>query len=381
MNILHVIDSEGMYGAEIVVLNLLEAQARTGHHPSLLSLGNTGVGQKAIESEASSRGVDTCALRFKNGFNIRGSLRIVEHAKTLNTKLVHSHGYKSDILLGILPRKRRDFPILSTLHGWTSTSVLSKMWLYESMQAIMLKRLDKVVAVSTSIEKRRRLKCLHVEPVIIHNGIPRLNFEGRSFSSEITHCSEQYRNGLRIISIGRLSAEKGFDVLIRAIAILVTKEINVGLALVGDGPELSALKQLAEDEKIGNRVFFPGYLDKAFRFIPDFHLFVLPSYTEGLPITLLEAMQAGVPIVATNVGEVPIVLGSGEFGRIVEPGDPMQLAQAVAEIWENMNEAKNKAGRAKTAAIRQFGTDRMAQQYDSLYEELISQKVQEVAHK
>ena len=372
MRIVHVIDSEGMYGAEVVVLNLIEAQRAAGHRSSLLSLGGIGTSQKQIELEALKRDLDVRALRFRDGINIRGALTILAHARQLDAQVIHSHGYKSDILLGIIPRNYRRIPVLSTLHGWTSTSICSKIWLYETLQALMATTLDRVVAVSARIQEQRRLRMFGVKPVIVNNGIPILDFTGGEPWARLPHLPDHRKRGWKIISVGRLSPEKGFAVLIEAIGRVTVRGTNISLVLVGDGPEATALKRAAERARVADRVFLTGYREKAYRFIPDFDLFVLPSFSEGSPITLLEAMQAGVPILATSVGEIPRLLDYGNLGRLVEPRDPAVLAKALIEIFGNINEARQKASQAKETAIREYSLMRTAERYIALYKEIVS---------
>ncbi|HQI75022.1 MAG TPA: glycosyltransferase [Candidatus Latescibacteria bacterium] len=372
MKIVHVIDSEGMYGAEAVVLNLMDAQQAMGHRPSLLSLGGIGVAEKGIEIEASKRGLAVCVLRFHNGLNIKGAFRILEQVEDLGAEVIHSHGYKSDILLGIVPRNYRRVPVLSTLHGATSTSICSKMWLYEKAQTLMLTRLDKIVAVSARIQELRLLKLFGVKPVLINNGIPLLDFESDGLRCELAQSSDYFKRERRILSIGRLSPEKGFDVLIESIGVVTSRGMSVSLVVIGNGSAATSLKRIAEKAKVADRIHLIGYKERAYRFIPDFDLFVLPSFSEGSPITLLEAMQAGVPIVATRVGEIPRVLGYGRLGRLVAPGDPVVLADALMEVLGNIGEARIRAAQAKETVIREYNASMTAQRYVALYEELVS---------
>src|SRR4030042_1785419 len=101
MRILHAIDSDGLYGAEMVLLCLMESQKQMGLHPMLLSLGDTAVGPKEIDIEAKERGLNVFPLRFQKGLNIKGAFKILELAWSLESQIIHSHGYKANILLGI----------------------------------------------------------------------------------------------------------------------------------------------------------------------------------------------------------------------------------------------------------------------------------------
>jgi len=374
MRILHVIDSGGFYGAEVVTLNLMEAQEKLGIHPTLLSIGDTGVGPKEIEIEAKKRGLETQILRFRNGLNLKGSMMILNYARKLRSEIIHSHGYKSNILLGIIPRRFRRMPVIATLHGWTSRRFFTKIWVYEWIDALAMKNLDRVVAVSSAVEKNIRMKSVGIHPVVINNGLPRLGFENDSFYRECPEISEKCKGKFKIISIGRLSPEKGFNILIQAMARLVSQGVDASLVLVGDGSERDSLSDLAKKENLSDRVHFIGYRDKAFNLIPYFDVFVLSSYSEGLPITLLEAMQAGVPVVTTSVGEIPEVLGAGQFGTLVATGDPGVLAKALEDVYTNRGGAKLRAIAARDRVLTKYSVEKMASKYFAEYQNLVSRK-------
>lgn len=371
MKILHIIDSEGLYGAELVTLNLMDAQKKIGLQPVLLSLGNIGIGPKEIEIEAQQRGLESVTMRFRNGFNLKGSMQMLNFAKKFGAQIIHTHGYKGRILLGFVPRRLRKVPVITTLHGWTSKSMGSKIWVYEWLDALAIKNLDGVIAVSSAIEKHPRLKLFGIHPFIINNGLPQLRFENDAFPMEFPELAEKIRNKFKIVSIGRLSPEKGSNILIESLMKIVDRGIDAFLVLFGEGNERSFLTKLAEKKSVMNRVYFAGYKEKAYRFLPCFDVFVLPSYAEGLPITLLEAMQAGVPIVATGVGEIPKVLDSGFCGKLVRSGDPKGLADAIEEIYKNKEMARDKAITAQQRALQEYGVEKMANNYLVVYQNLL----------
>ena len=131
MKILHVIDSQGLYGAERVILSLMLEQGAMGLETHLCSIGNRNAGEKAIETEASRRGLRVRKMRMRDGPNIAGGLAITRFARREGFDLLHSHGYKSNILLGFIPKRLRGIPLVSTIHGWTSTQRFSKIGLYD----------------------------------------------------------------------------------------------------------------------------------------------------------------------------------------------------------------------------------------------------------
>jgi glycosyltransferase involved in cell wall biosynthesis len=370
MNILHIIDSAGIYGAEVMLLNLMEAQKKMGLHPALLSMGHVSIGQKSVEIESMKRGLNTKTLRFRNKLNILNALKILQIANSLDVQVVHSHGYKGNILLGLLPRRFRSIPVITTLHGWTATRLLSKISIYEFIDALAIKNLECVVGVSASISSKRIIKYFGINPFIINNGIKQLNFEKGVLKATFPALASNLIDTYSILAIGRLSSEKGFDILIRSISHLVSEKIPVNLVIIGDGENRSRLDRIIEELGLEEIVHLIGYQQEAHRFMADFDAFVLPSLTEGLPITILEAMQAGIPIIATRVGEIPTLLDDGELGELVIPNDVEDLSRALKRVYKNRQQAKEKSKKAKQNILINYGLEKMAKQYNDLYKKI-----------
>ena len=359
----------------MVLLHLMESQKQMGHDPVLLSLGDSDIGQKEIEVEAKQRELEAHVLRFHNGLNLKGTSEILRSARSLNAEIIHSHGYKGNILLGIVPSSLRKIPIISTLHGWTSTRLLSRMRLYDILDAITIKKFDAVVAVSSSIVEHRMIKTLGIHPVVINNGIPRLDFHKKDFAIEFPQIAAKCKERFKILCIGRLSPEKGMDVLIKGVSYIVNRGLDASLVIIGEGPEKPRLAHLINNMNLSDKVFLLGYCDKAFCFLRFFDVFVLPSYTEGLPITLLEAMQSGTPVVATRVGEVPEVLNGGRFGRMVPPGNPEALAKGIEELNSDKEETNRRSVGARERVLTEYGLEKMVERYAELYQVVIRRKV------
>jgi aspartate carbamoyltransferase len=151
IRILHVIDSSGIYGAETVLLNLASEQVARGDGPLLLSIGGPDVSEKAIETQARRLGIRCLPLRMRDGLNLAAGREILRVADDCRVDIIHSHGYKGNILLGLQRRGTRGIPVITTLHGWTATSTWSKLGLYRALDQRMLSRLDGVVLVNDAM--------------------------------------------------------------------------------------------------------------------------------------------------------------------------------------------------------------------------------------
>ena len=380
MKVLHIIDSGGLYGAEMVLLNLVAEQMKLGLEPTIASIGKKHIPEKPLETEAIKRGFRVVKFRMFPGPNPYGMLKVLRYARHNGFDILHSHGYKGDVAFGLMPRGFRKLPLVSTLHGWTSVKGISKNAIYEWLQRKSLGHMDAVVLVHEAMLSHPRLKNLNgVNFHVVNNGIPISNdapSEAPSFTpSDDAELDQQIvsfcTKGFTIGSIGRLSKEKGYKYLIEALALLTRNRIEARLIILGEGSERKSLDNLVEDHNLRDMVLMPGYIAHAKKNIPHFNLFVLPSITEGLPITLLEAMQANVPIIATNVGGMSEVLQEGKGGLLVDPGRPKNLAEAISRLYHDPSLAKDLASASYQTALTKYTSKTMALAYLDSYEKSI----------
>ncbi len=173
------------------------------------------------------------------------------------------------------------------------------------------------------------------------------------------------------ISVARLSAEKDFQSLLQAMAIAVREVPDLKLKLVGDGPERLRLEQLTDELKLRDHVEFLGERKDVPELLSQAGFFVTASLTEGISLTLLEAMAVGLPVVATSVGGNSEIVDPALTGRLVPPADPKQLAAAIVAMchekaqWPEMG----KAGRKRVE--EHFEVRRMVSDYEDLYRQLL----------
>jgi glycosyltransferase involved in cell wall biosynthesis len=167
--------------------------------------------------------------------------------------------------------------------------------------------------------------------------------------------------------LARLDHVKGIDVLLRS-----TVDVpGIDLALVGRGPERTALEQQASALGIASRVTFVDWTESPRDALAGFDIFVLPSRHEGLPLSIVEAMLAGLPVVATNVGSVAEAVLDGTTGYVVPPEDTVALSRALQDLAEDpaRRERMGAAGRAR--ALEHFTASRMAAMYENLYDTVL----------
>jgi glycosyltransferase involved in cell wall biosynthesis len=164
-------------------------------------------------------------------------------------------------------------------------------------------------------------------------------------------------------SVGRLDSQKGFDVLVAALAQLP----EVHCVLIGDGPERDAILAAAQRHGVGDRLTLTGRLDDPADRVAELDVFVLPSRFEGFPLVVLEAMLAGVPVVATDVGAVREAVDDGATGLLVGPEDAAGLARAIRRMLDEPGLRARVAEAALARARMEFTADVMASRFVELY--------------
>jgi glycosyltransferase involved in cell wall biosynthesis len=299
MKVLHLIDSGGLYGAEQMLLALSEEQIKQGLQPIILSCGLPNEADKALEVEAEKRNIPVIKWRMKAGLNFKGAWKIIKLAKKEQVDILHSHGYKFNILFAIFPRFVQKKPFLTTVHGYVHAPKYSASWVYQILDKISLRQMHRVVFVSQQTQKSfLSLKNFN----IISNGI--------SITTKSKVELNKRFNGpsIKLLAVGRLAIEKGFEFILRAIHDANIAEKNISVDIMGTGSELINLQNMVQKFNLSNNVNFLGFIDEPSRYFHEYDALIMPSLTEGLPITLLEALREKLPVLATNVGEIPFIL-------------------------------------------------------------------------
>jgi glycosyltransferase involved in cell wall biosynthesis len=167
--------------------------------------------------------------------------------------------------------------------------------------------------------------------------------------------------------------KRGADVL-RAFRLLRDRGIEATLCMVGDGPEREELERLAGELGLMRDCLFPGYQEDVAPFFAAFDAFVLPSGNEGTPVTAIEALASGCPVVATRVGGVPDVVSDGVDGLLVEPGDREALADALARLAADPELRRRMGEAGRERVLPRYAVERLIEDVDGLYRRLLAQK-------
>lgn len=185
-------------------------------------------------------------------------------------------------------------------------------------------------------------------------------------SPDWANCGWPELVGQRVIgSVGRLVPQKGYDILLAAFAPLAAAHGDLSLLLVGAGPT-AALSAEARALGLDGRVVFAGERADVAALLPGLTLYVQPSRFEGMPNALMEAMAAGLPVVASAIDGITELINDGVDGRLVPPGDIATLAIALKRILDDAPGAEQMGGQARRAAIERFSLERMIAAYESI---------------
>ncbi|TLZ20793.1 MAG: glycosyltransferase [Gammaproteobacteria bacterium] len=373
MRILHLIHSEGVYGAELILLYLAREQQQRGHEPLVGSIRDPRTEQTPFEALAQSWGLPVVGIRIASRPTppvVRSLLRTVHEVAP---DVLHSHGYKANILLGPLPRRLRG-PMIATLHGWTAARTFSALWLYERLDRLSLRRIDSVVVVARCMLQLAALR--GVAPArqrVIENGIPprdvRLaDLAARGVAPLPGELVEFTARRPTLVAIGRLAPEKRFTLLLEAFARARAQSGGSHqLLIVGEGPERRVLARRIAVLRLAGSVRLAGYVDGADRLLARAAGFVISSRTEGLPLALLEAMQWRVPILASAVGAIPELLDEGRRGRLVAADDLAALTCGLQSLMSGDCSAGEAIASASQAVSARYTSARMAEEYLAAY--------------
>ena len=366
MNILHLTASTFFGGPERQILGL--AHALPEDRTTVLSFAEGGR-CRAFLTESTRQGVEAAELendtpRFRAAVG-----DLVSHLERRKVDVLLCHGYKANVL-GRLAARRVGLPAVAVSRGWTGESW--RVRLYEAVDRFHLRWMDRVVCVSEAqARKARRAGARPDRMRVIYNAVDPERFFDLDAMCRAKMLRYFPTTPRRIVgAAGRLSPEKGFDVLVRAARRVVRRDPSVGFIVFGDGVCRQRLQRQIRDAGLTGRFVLAGFRNDLDRYLPFFDLLTLPSFTEGMPNVVLEAFSAGVPVVATAVGGAPEVVEDGLSGFLVPAGDDAALADRIAAALESEERLRDMGMHGRERVHHQFTFAVQARAYRRLFEEL-----------
>jgi glycosyltransferase involved in cell wall biosynthesis len=368
MNIVHLTASTFLGGPERQMLGLARHLPR--HiNSSFLSFAEGGRSRSFIHA-ARQQGCDAHILTADTPRFGAATTEIAGHLRRIGASALLCHGYKAN-LLGRLAARRVGIPAVAVSRGWTGETW--KVRLYERLDRWHLRFMDHVVAVSSAqADKVRRAGVPSARVSVIHNSI-----DPERFTDQDPRCQARLQRYFRsprsriIGAAGRLSPEKGYEVLVDAARIVIDDDPTIGFVLFGDGAQRDRLQQRIAAAGLTEAFVLAGFRSDLDRFLPHLDLFVLPSFTEGLPNVVLESSAAGVPVVATAVGGTPEVIDDGVSGWLCPPGDPAALGARLLDALTSEEGLREVGFQGRQRVLERFTFPRQAEQYRTLITGLI----------
>ena len=363
MKVLQLISSGGYYGAENMLLNLCASQEKTGCQNSLLLFYNVHVPNVEFYERARRRGLSVRMVHCKGKADWRAVQQIEEYIQEDGIDLVHTHGYKAD-LYGYLAAWRSGKPVVATCHNWVGGT--AALGIYNYLDRMALKRFNALAAVSDAVAQRLLAFGVPAEKVkTIANGIDVQIFERGEPLPALS------APGSKVVGVvARLDLQKGFEYLLRAVRELCNI-YALKVVIVGEGPDRKAIEDMVKDYGLQSNVVLAGQQSDMAGVYAAMDIFVLPSLNEGLPMTVLEAMAASRPVIATRVGAIPSVIQDGENGLLVDAKDTDGLRNALARLLSDSDLCRRMGERAHDWVSRNYTSEAMALKYRELYEEVL----------
>ncbi len=367
MNIVHLTASTFHGGPERQMLGLAHHLPET-YQSVFLSFAEGGRCRQFL-STARHHGFEAVALNYDTPRLWSAVREIVGHLQRVEADVLCCHGYKANIL-GRMAARRQKIPAVAVARGWTAESF--KVRLYERLDRFHLHWMDEVVCVSGAQAARVRRAGVRSERIrVIYNAIDPTRFlePDTRYRAKLMRYFRQPRTYV-IGAAGRLSPEKGFDVLVKAAERVLREQPDTGFVLFGEGSERARLQKQINAAGLGQNFILAGFRADLDRFLPHFDLFVLPSYTEGMPNVVLEAFAAGVPVVATAVGGTTEIVEDGVSGYLVPSGDDEAMAERIGLALDNADTLPDMGREGRLHVHEKFGFATQAESYRELFEQL-----------
>jgi len=370
IRVAHLISSNGIFGAEKVVLSLASGMNYNGIKPYVIAIKNLYNPHLEIIEEATRLNLMAESIDCAGKIDLKTVSRLSDFLRKNRINLIHSHNYKANFVAALVSRRNK-IPFIATNHLWTKANF--KLKFYEAIDAFILKYFaKKVIAVSDEIKKDLLKAGVPIRKItVIPNGI-----EIKKDTSLQQDIKSKFgiQNGAIIIGvIARLSPEKGHIFLFEALREVIKSFPNVVLLVIGDGDLRRNLEEKVCELGLDKNVIFTGYQRNMQEIYPALDIVVQPSLREGIPITILEAMSYGKAIVATDVGGVGNLIHNKETGLLVSPGLSQGIKEAIEALCADTQLRKQLGENARRFVCENYSLENMANSYRRIYEQVLSE--------
>jgi glycosyltransferase involved in cell wall biosynthesis len=367
--VIHLIDSEEMGGTERVALDLLTSLDRGRWRPVLFHHGSPG--HAPFLAELNRARIETRIVpRIDTARQLSRLPAFVRAIRAERPALLHAHlTWPLSCKYGLLAATVARVPaVVATAHTHLLPEMVSKRSVTVQPRFIAA-MVDRYLAVSDSVagQLHRDLHIPLAKIQVVRNGIDLTRWQ-RARNEALRARLTCGRSLPIVVSVARLDPNKGLHHLVDA-AVGVPDAVFI---VAGDGPERATLESRALARGVGDRVRFVGHHHDVAELLACADVFVLPSLSEGLPLSVMEAMAAGVPVIGTSIAGVAELVTPGETGLLVPPADAVALTTALRTLLSDPARARALARAAHARALREFGSDRVTHCVSAVYRELLA---------
>jgi glycosyltransferase involved in cell wall biosynthesis len=366
MNIaLMVTRAEPVGGAQIHVRDLAAAARAHGHSPTVITSGSGPFLQDLQAQQIPVVVLKHLGAPISPIRDLRASREIQAALQSLRPDLLATHSSKAGIL-GRFVAHRLGIPAVFTAHGWSFTPGIAPIHagLYRVIERLAAPLSSKIITVS-EFDRRLALEA-GIAPedrvATVHNGIPDVPAQRRASPD---------RNPARIVMVARFEPQKDHATLLHSLAGLLGQPWE--LDLVGEGPLRGSMEQLVRTLGLGTRVRFLGQRADVDACLAACQISVLSTNWEGFPLTVLEAMRAGLPVVATAVGGVAEAVEEGDSGYLIGRGDVTLLRDRLGRLLSSPGLREEMGSKGRTRWEERFTIERMVEKTFAIYQDVVQQ--------
>lgn len=359
LRVVHLVAHLNYGGVQEVVRSLALEQKARGHDVSILCWEYPGDHPDA-EKILNDAGVSVFAARRADDRRLTSLRTLRRRLGSRKVDILHIHNpFEYCFYGGVAARLRRRTKVVVTLHA---TAMFDRFGHKNRMFFVLGALLShRVVSVCDEIRDvaKHRFRIPARKLAVVENGIdvePFLQIRRRARGERVAFGS-----------VGRISKVKNQPLLVEAFALVYESNTNIELRLLGGGAdEVPALREFAAQRGVGDAVEFREFSTDVAGFLSDIDVFVLPSRSEGLPLSLIEAIAAGLPVIATDVGGVRKVVETTQSGWVCTSNDPQSMMEAMQASLGDPD-ASQRAERARSIVAQKYVVARMADDYERVY--------------
>ncbi|NIQ15876.1 MAG: glycosyltransferase [Candidatus Dadabacteria bacterium] len=374
IKILHVNYSLGMGGAERVIVNYARFLDKNKFDVVVCALTEGG----EYENDLNTYGIKYYALNKKRGFDITVIPKIFRIIRSEKIDIVHLHDISSSLWVTLPAILSGVHSIIRTEHNVKRLNInfLSNMKNYISFFMSIFQK--KIVCVSEEVRKTHIGKnaLFNDKYITIHNGINTELFDVQVDREKYLREFDIEEKSIIVCNIGRFFPQKAHEIFLQSIQYVLEKNNDVAALIVGDGPRREELEELARKLEIFERVNFTGNRSDVPQILNLIDIFALSSDWEGFPMTILEAMACGKPVVVTDVGGNREAIIDGDTGYIVPPRNPRAMSEAILSLINDKRLRVSMGVKGRKLVLHNFNARVMVRKTELIYEKLMNIKTE-----